>query len=398
MELQTNTMQFTALDLQPNILQALDEMGYQEATPIQAQTIPSILAGRDVVGLAETGSGKTGACGIPLVQRVCPDTNAIQALILVPTRELAQQYVREIDHLARHTEVVPFAVFGGVQRSIQEVKLRHKVHILVATPGRLIDLIWNTDLNLSQVGTLVLDEVDEMLDMGFLEDVDFIMSCLVHEHQTLLFSATMPTEIDSLARTYLKDPIRVQLNKEQRAPQSIQHHFQHTGHNRLPVLIDYLQSEEIQQSIIFCNSRDKGSRLLRDLQGTFNSLAFMHGGLDQEQRTFIFNQFRRQQIKLMIATDVAARGLDFTHVSHVINYDAPRSHDIYTHRTGRTGRMGRRGIAMTLVTDQELKSVKRLLQRHRIAPIWRGTAPNLGAAAGKRRQARRHKPPRRRPA
>jgi ATP-dependent RNA helicase DeaD len=395
MELQTNTMQFTALDLQPNILQALDEMGYQETTPIQAQTIPSILAGRDVVGLAETGSGKTGACGIPLVQRVCPDTNAIQALILVPTRELAQQYVREIDHIAQHTEVVPFAVFGGVQRSIQEVKLRQQVHILVATPGRLIDLIWNTDLDLSRVGTLVLDEVDEMLDMGFLEDVDFIMSCLIHDHQTLLFSATMPPEINRLARTYLKDPLWIELNKEQKAPQSIQHHFQHTSPNRLPVLIDYLHSEDIQQSIIFCNSRDKGSRLLRDLRGTFKSLAFMHGGLDQEQRTFIFNQFRRQQIKLMIATDVASRGLDFTHVSHVINYDAPRSHDIYTHRTGRTGRMGRLGIAMTLVTDRELKSIKRLLQSQYIVPIWRGPAPNLGLAVRKQRETRRRRPPRR---
>jgi ATP-dependent RNA helicase DeaD len=265
----------------------------------------------------------------------------------------------------------------------------------VATPGRLIDLIWNTDLDLSRVATLVLDEVDEMLDMGFLEDVDFIMSCLIHEHQTLLFSATMPTEISRLARTYLKDPLWIELNKEHRAPQSIQHYFQHTGPNRLPTLIDYLHSEDIQQSIIFCNSRDKGFRLLSDLRGTFKSLAFMHGGLDQEQRTFIFNQFRHQQIKLMIATDVAARGLDFTHVSHVINYDAPRSHDIYTHRTGRTGRMGRRGIAMTLVTDRDLKDIKRLLQSHCIVPIWRGPAPNLGSATRQRRQTRRRRPPRR---
>jgi ATP-dependent RNA helicase DeaD len=241
----------------------------------------------------------------------------------------------------------------------------------------------------------VLDEVDEMLDMGFLEDVDFIMSCLIHKHQTLLFSATMPTEINRLARTYLKDPLWIELNKEHRIPQSIEHYFQYTGANRMPALIEYLHSEDIQQSLIFCNSRDKGARLLRDLRGTFNSLAFMHGGLEQEQRTFIFNQFRRQQIKLLIATDVAARGLDFTHVSHVINYDAPYSHDIYTHRTGRTGRMGRPGIAMTLVTDRELKSIKRLLQSHGIVPIWRGLAPTLETAAGKRRQVRRRRSRRR---
>jgi ATP-dependent RNA helicase DeaD len=254
-------------------------------------------------------------------------------------------------------------------------------------------LIWNTDLDLSQVDTLVLDEVDEMLQMGFLEDVDFIMSCLIHKHQTLLFSATMPTEINRLARTYLKDPLWIELNKEHSTPQSIQHHFQYTGPNRLPALIEYLHSADIQQSIIFCNSRDKGSRLLRDLRGAFSSLAFMHGGLEQEQRTFIFNQFRRQQIKLLIATDLAARGLDFTHVSHVINYDVPHSHDIYTHRTGRTGRMGRSGIAMTLVTDRELKSIKRLLQSHGIVPIWRGPAPNMGTVAKKRRRVRRHRAP-----
>jgi ATP-dependent RNA helicase DeaD len=158
-------------------------------------------------------------------------------------------------------------------------------------------------------------------------------------------------------------------------------------------LIEYLHSADIQQSIIFCNSRDKACRLFGNLRGTFNSLAVMHGGLEQEQRTFIFNKFRRQQIKLLIATDVAARGLDFTQVSHVINYDAPHSHDIYTHRTGRTGRMGRSGIAMTLVTDREMKSIKQLLQSHGIVPIWRGPVPNLGAVAGKRRRVRRHRVP-----
>jgi ATP-dependent RNA helicase DeaD len=388
-------MQFTEFSLQPNILQALSDMGYTETTPVQEQAIPPILAGQDVIGLAETGSGKTGACAIPIIEQVSPAINAIQALILVPTRELAQQYVREVDHIAQYTEVVPFAIFGGISRDVQLAKLRHKVDILVATPGRLIDFIWSTDLDLSQVRTLVLDEADEMLQMGFIEDVDFIMSCLVHNHQTLLFSATMPPEIDRLARTYLKQPVRIELNHVQKAPQSLQHHFQHTGHNRLPVLINYLKTEDIQQSIIFCNSRLKGSQLLEDLRGKFKSLAFMHGGLAQERRTDIFQQFRHQQIKLMIATDVAARGLDFTHVSHVINYDTPLSHDIYTHRTGRTGRMGRPGIAMTLVTDRDLPRVKQLLQSNHIEPVWRGQAPNLAQSARKRLKARRKRAPKR---
>jgi ATP-dependent RNA helicase DeaD len=280
-------------------------------------------------------------------------------------------------------------MFGGVKMAIQKIKLRHKVDILVATPGRLIDFIWNTDLDLSHVRTMVLDEADEMLNMGFIEDVDFILSCLVHEHQTLLFSATMSAEIERLAKTYLKTPIRIELNHQQRAPQSLQHHFQYTGHNRLPALIEYLQKEDIQQSIIFCNTRHRGSQLLKDLQGTFNSLAFMHGGLDQEQRTSIFNQFRRQKIRLMIATDVAARGLDFTHVSHVINYDTPLSHDTYTHRTGRTGRMGRTGIALTLVSDRDLAQLQKLLQINDIEPMWRGRIPEPRQEAKSRSGARR---------
>ena len=370
-------MPFTQLDIQPPILQALGKMGYDNMTPIQELAIPLILDGHDVVGLAETGSGKTGACGIPLVQRTDPDLNAIQALILVPTRELASQYVDEVGRIAQEAEVVPFAVFGGVKMSLQQAKLRHKVHILVATPGRLLDFIWNTDLNLSHVRTLVLDEADEMLNMGFIEDVELIMSCLVHEHQTLLFSATMPQAIDRLARSHLKAPVQIELNRAQKAPASLQHHFQHTGRNRLPALIDYLRDEHIQQSIIFCNSRRQGGQLLTALQGKFTSIAYIHGGLEQSQRALIFDRFRRQKIKFMVATDVAARGLDFRHVSHVINYDPPRSHESYTHRTGRAGRMGRTGIALTLVTDRDLQHLNQLLRINRIEPVWRGRAPEL---------------------
>lgn len=370
-------MPFTQFNLQPTILQALDKMGYDNTTPIQEMTIPLILAGHDVMGLAETGSGKTGACGIPLVERTDPALNALQALILVPTRELASQYVEELGRIAQNTGVVPFAVFGGVKMGLQQAKLRHKVHILVATPGRLLDFIWNTDLNLSHIRTLVLDEADEMLKMGFIEDVKLIMSCLAHEHQTLLFSATMPQAIDRLARSHLKAPVRIELNCTQKAPASLQHHFQHTGRNRLPVLIDYLRNEDIQQSIIFCNSRHQGSQLHTALRGKLSSLAFIHGGLEQSQRALIFDRFRRQDIQFMVATDVAARGLDFRHVSHVINYETPLSHEAYTHRTGRAGRMGRTGIAMTLVTDRDLQHLKQLLWSNGIEPLWRGQVPEL---------------------
>ena len=372
-------MLFSDLHLKPEIQKALDEMGYKEPTPIQEKTFEAVLSGRDLLARAETGSGKTGACAIPLIQRIDPSIKVIQALILVPTRELALQYVEEINNIARHTGVIPFAVFGGVSMEIQRAKLGDGVHVLVATPGRLIDFLYNsTSIDLSRVRTVVLDEADEMLKMGFLEDVDFILSCLIQDHQTLLFAATLSREINRLIGTYLKNPVRVELNKEQISPQSLVHHFRFVGWgNRLKTLMEYLETERVSQAIIFCNSRHHGQKLLKDLQGKFRSLEYIHGGLEQSRRTSIFDRFRRHEITFMVATDVAGRGLDFSHVSHVINYDYPADHETYTHRTGRTGRMGRSGIAMTFVTDKELGSLKELLENNRINPIWQGSSPDL---------------------
>jgi ATP-dependent RNA helicase DeaD len=262
---------------------------------------------------------------------------------------------------------------------VQKAKLSDGVHVLVATPGRLIDFLYNSTLiDLSKVRTLTLDEADEMLKMGFLEDVDFILSCLVHDHQTLLFAATLPDEINRLIKNYLKNPVRVELNKEQISPQSLAHHFRFVGwRNRLDALMKYLETERISQAIIFCNSRHHGQKLLGGLQGKVDSLEYIHGGLEQSKRTSIFERFRRHEITLMVATDVAGRGLDFSHVSHVINYDFPADHETYTHRTGRTGRMGRPGIAMTFVTNKELGSLNALLKKNRIHPIWMGKPPDL---------------------
>jgi len=376
-------MKFSELDLKPEILKALTNMGYQDLTPIQEKTFSPILNGRDLLARAETGSGKTAACGIPLIQMIDPSLNAIQALILVPTRELALQYVEEIGKISRLAEVVPFAIFGGFSMKIQKAKLSHKVHILVATPGRLIDFLYHTtSIDLSGVRTLVLDEADEMLKMGFIEDIDFIMSCLIHEHQTLFFAATMPEEIDRLIRVYLKEPVRMELNKEQVAPQSLAHHFQYTGRrDRLNALIEYLKREKISQAIIFCNSRHHGETLIRELEGQFKSIEYIHGGLEQSRRTSIFERFRRNEITFMVATDLAGRGLDFSHVSHVINYDYPCALESYINRTGRTGRMGRLGIAMTFVTDQELGDLKSLFKMNRIDPMWHGNIPNLQAVS-----------------
>ncbi|HUL28959.1 MAG TPA: DEAD/DEAH box helicase [Thermodesulfobacteriota bacterium] len=384
-------MKFSELGLKPEILRALTDMGYEELTPIQEKTFSSILDGKDLLARAETGSGKTAACGIPLVQKIDSSFNAIQALILVPTRELALQYVEEISRISKYMDVVPFAVFGGFSMEIQKGKLKDRVHILVATPGRLIDFLYNTtSIDLSHVQTLVLDEADEMLKMGFIEDIDLILSCLIHQHQTLFFAATMPEEINRLTRAYLKEPIRIELNKEQVAPESLAHHFQYTKRrDRLPALIEYLEKEKVTQAIIFCNSRHHGATLKKELEGKFKSIEYIHGGLEQSRRTSIFERFRQNRITLMVATDVAGRGLDFTHVSHVINYDYPDRLESYTHRTGRTGRMGRSGIAMTFVTDQELEDLKSLLKTNRIDPVWHGNIPNLQTVHHLRREGKR---------
>jgi ATP-dependent RNA helicase DeaD len=375
-------MKFSEFSLQPKILEALREMGYEELTPIQEKAIPHVLAGKDLLGVAETGSGKTGACGVPLVQMVDPTLNALQALILVPTRELAQQYVAELAEIARYTDVAPFAVFGGFDMAIQRAKLRDRVHILVATPGRLIDYLWNHALPFSHIRTMVLDEADEMLKMGFIENVDFILSCLLHDHQTLLFSATMPNAVGRLARSYLKDPVRIELNKEQIAPASLAHHFKYIARqDRLKALVTYLREETISQAIIFCNSREGVGRLIQALKRMFQSVEFIHGGLEQPQRTSIYNRFRDRSIRLLVATDVAARGLDFTHVSHVINYEFPQSEEAYTHRSGRTGRMGRSGIAMTFVADRELNALQRLLRVNRIGPVWHDRVPSFAGVS-----------------
>lgn len=371
-------MKFTDLDLKPQILAGLKEMEYTDLTPVQEKTFAHILGGRDMIARAETGSGKTAACAIPLLQMVDTSLKEVQALVLVPTRELALQYVREISEIGKRTESSPFAVYGGFSMQIQVAKLNHGVDILVATPGRLIDLLRNTSLSLSNVSTFVLDEADEMLNMGFISDVEFIISCLIHEHQTLLFSATMPKEVERLAQKYLKDPLTIYLGKGQTAPQSLQHHFMKiSSKSRFESLRKYLDKAKPKQAIIFCNSRLNAEKLHSHLKKKMPATEIIHGGLDQSRRTSLFRRFRRMEIKVMIATDLAGRGLDFAHTSHVINYDFPNSTETYTHRTGRTARMGRKGVAMTLFTKGDLRSLRAVINANRIHPIWDGEEPDL---------------------
>ena len=389
-------MKFSELDIHPQILKALTVMGYRELTPIQELTFPHVLSGKDLLATAETGSGKTSACGIPLVQRIDPNLRAIQALILVPTRELALQYTEEIGRISQYLNVVPFAVYGGFDMGVQKAKLQDVVHILVATPGRLIDFLYSGRISLSDVKTFVLDEADEMLKEGFLEDIEFVFSCLIHQHQTLLFSATMPSDINRLADKYLEQPIRVRLNEQQIAPQSLKHRFQFVPQDaRLSTLQSMMSGDAIKQAIIFCNSRLNAERLYLKLKDRNPKVDMVHGGMEQQKRSSVIRRLRNQQVRFMIATDLAGRGLDFTHVSHVINFDFPRSPITYTHRTGRAGRMGREGTAVTLVTHRDLGPVKRLIISNGLSPEWIGREPDyahLGTRKGNhRRSGPRHR-------
>lgn len=387
----TDQMKFTELDLPEQVRKGLDDLGYETCTPIQEATFPHILAGRDIIAIAETGSGKTAACAIPMIRSVDATVNEIQSLVLVPTRELALQYVSEISAIAKYTEVSPFAVYGGFSMDIQLSKLAHGVHILVATPGRLIDLLYNSPLRLSSVKTFVLDEADEMLNMGFISDVEFILSCMVHEHQNLFFSATMPSTIQQLTAKYLNDPETIKLNVEQAAPKTLEHHFMQVNRfNHNEILVKYLNEEQPAQAILFCNSRRNAEKLTSHIKSIFKSVDLIHGGMEQSKRTSLFNKFRKKEIRFMIATDIASRGLDFSHTSHVINYDFPMSIEAYTHRTGRTARMGRKGYAMTFYTKSNLREIKKLLNVNRIEAIWRGPKPNLDIVKKKKKRPNRN--------
>lgn len=371
-------MKFKDICFRPEISQALEEMGFEDLSPIQEQTLLPILEGRDIVAIAETGSGKTSACGIPLSQLVDEELEEIQVLVLVPTRELAFQYVDEISAITKYTKIRPAEVVGGVSINIHRQQLNQGVHILVATPGRLIDLLHTGEIDFRHLRTLVLDEADAMLDMGFLEDVEFIISCVVVEHQTLLFSATMPGDLDHLIREHLHEPHRIELNLQDVAPRSLQHEFMyvHKASDRDPWLLRFLEDpSQYRQVLIFCNSRFKGDHLYRNIRRTIPRSDYLHGGLSQEVRSRIFAKFKSGALPVLIATDVAGRGLDFANVSHVINYDFPRDTVTYTHRTGRAGRMGKQGVAFSFVTDHDTRTAFRVIEQNHLNPIWHGDPP-----------------------
>ncbi len=367
---------FADFNLDPTIMQALEAMNFKTPSPIQAMAIPLIQQGRDLIALAQTGTGKTATCAIPICQRVDTSKTHIQALIIVPTRELALQYAAEAQNIGKFKGVKTFSIFGGQDAGLQLSKIKHGVQVLVSTPGRLIDFIYSRSIDLTQVETLILDEADEMLSMGFYDDLEFIFQCLVHKHQTLLFSATMPKAIGEIAKKHLQDPLEVSLVSEHASPPSIDHHFLYCPHHhRDEALLKMIQDLQPKQAMIFCHSRIQVEKVCRFLRDKMEGVDFLHAGLDQDIRSIITRKFQTGKIRILVATDVAARGLDFSKVTHVFIYQLSDDPEIYVHRSGRTGRQDRTGTVITLVTDRELMSLKKVLHLIKREPKWIGTPP-----------------------
>ena len=358
---------FAELGLSEGLLRTLDELGYAEPTPIQAQAIPELLDGHDVIGQAQTGSGKTAAFGLPMLEYIDPENEETQAIVLTPTRELCIQVTQALRAYAEHLEGVNVvAVFGGAPIREQQSRLRHGAQIVVATVGRMMDLISRKSLVLTAARYVVLDEADEMLDLGFIEDVEKILRMCPSGRQTLLFSATMPEPVARLAEQYMYDPVTIRVTPRKLTVDSVeQAYVMVEPRKKLERLAEVLKAEEPEQAIIFVRTKIGAARLGRDLADKGLRVKALHGDLSQGQRDGVMISFKEHKTPLLVATDIAARGLDIEHVTHVINYDMPNNPEIYVHRIGRTGRVGRTGRAITFATAKqagELKEIERTVK------------------------------------
>lgn len=361
---------FTNFAIEKNIIRAIHEMGFEEPSPIQSSCIPKILEGIDVIGQAQTGTGKTAAFGIPLAEKVSTKP-VVQALVLTPTRELAIQVSGEIRKIAKYKRIKTLPIYGGQLIGHQIRALKQGVQIVIGTPGRILDHLSRNTLQLHEVKMIVLDEADEMLDMGFIEDIEAILKSVPTERQSLLFSATMPPEIRSLANRYMKQPEVIRVNREDvTAPLIEQVYYKVFERNKIDSLCRILDGEEVELGIIFCRTKKGVDELTESLQARGYLADGLHGDLSQAQRDKVMSDFRNNRIEFLIATDVAARGIDVSNVSHVINYDIPQDPESYVHRIGRTGRAGKKGIALTLVTPREMKQlrvIEKMIKAHLVS-------------------------------
>jgi ATP-dependent RNA helicase DeaD len=371
------TTEFFQLGLLPELVQAVSDLGFTTPTAIQSEIIPLMLAGRDVIAQAQTGTGKTAAFALPILQKLEPNQRCIQALVLAPTRELAMQVAKATSEYGRYLDVQVLAVYGGQPYSRQISRLRQGVDIVAGTPGRLLDLIQKAELDLSGVRTIVLDEADEMLSMGFIEDIEEILSTSPSERQTALFSATIPPNISGMADKYMNSPQSVTIKSKHLTVDSIDHRYCMVNEmDKLAVLTRLFEVENITSALIFVKTRVSTSVLVNELMGRGFPAEALNGDLQQETREQVLNRFRRKQSTVLVATDMAARGLDIDDISHVFNYDLPLDPELYVHRVGRTGRAGKTGIAISLVTKQEQWRLKRI-ERFSKQPITRITIPTV---------------------
>lgn len=358
---------FEALGLGPELLQALAGLGYEEPTPIQELAIPHVLEGADVLGLAATGTGKTAAFTLPMLQSISKGTGSPSALILVPTRELAVQVAQAAHRYGREMSVSVLPIYGGQSFGQQLRVLKRGVDVVVATPGRALDHIRRGTLDLESVEVLVLDEADEMLDMGFADDLDAIVGELPDTRQTLLFSATLAPRIVKIAARYLRDPVEVRIEDEDveegEGPLIEQRAYLVRRPHKLAALGRVLDMESPEAALVFCRTRNDVDELVEALNARGYRCEPMHGGMSQDQRERVLKKVRAGSVDLLIATDVAARGLDISHLTHVVNYDVPNAPKAYVHRIGRVGRAGREGVAITLADPREhglLRNIERL--------------------------------------
>jgi len=366
---------FSHLSLAEPLARAVADMGYESMTPIQAQAIPVVLAGRDVMGAAQTGTGKTAAFSLPLLQRLLKHENAstsparhpVRALVLLPTRELADQVAQQIKLYAKHTNLRSTVVFGGMDMKPQTAELKRGVEVLVATPGRLLDHIEAKNAVLNQVEYVVLDEADRMLDIGFLPDLQRILSYLPKQRTTLLFSATFSPEIKRLANSYLQDPVTIEVSRPNTTASTVEQHFYSvTDDDKRRAVRQIVRQRGITQAFVFVNSKLGCARLARSLEREGLNTTALHGDKSQDERLKALDAFKKGEVDLLVATDVAARGLDIKDVPAVFNFDVPFNPEDYIHRIGRTGRAGASGLAVTLVSPSDTRlmaDLEKLLKR-----------------------------------
>ncbi len=391
-------MNFETFNFHPSIMAGVLALGYTAPTPIQAQAIPPILQGRDIIGLAQTGTGKTAAFVLPILESLRSGRRGcVRALIISPTRELAEQTCEVINSLGRRTGLHSCTIYGGVNMDQQIRNLRGGVEIVVACPGRLLDHLWKGTINLADLEILVIDEADRMFDMGFLPDIRNILQCILQKRQTLLFSATMPDNIRRLAREILHAPITVQIGHTLPAKTVSHVLYPVQQHLKTALLKEILNGTQTESVLVFTRTKHRAERVAQQLVRDGYRVTSLQGNLSQNQRQAALTGFRNGSIKIMVATDIAARGIDVLRISHVINYDMPESTDDYIHRIGRTGRVDKNGAALTFVTNADADKI-RALERLLNAPLERCTlqgfdyakpAPDNGNIRSSRQSGRR---------